>query len=76
MLSLASKLLNLAVSPKIAPEMISEGLIFKIFLGEGPQAPQSDVLRALPTLLGWRAACAMPLRRHDLIAPICKALST
>ena len=61
--------------PKIAPETISEGLKFKIFLGEGPLTPPGDALRALATLLGWRAAHAMPLCRHDFIAQICKALS-
>ena len=45
MLSLASKLLNLAVS---------EGLKFKIFMGEGPQTHLCDALRVLAPLLGQR----------------------
>ena len=65
MLSLASKLLNLAVHPKIAPETISEGLKFKIYLGEGPQTPLCDVLCALVLLLGRRIARAIaPSRFH------------
>ena len=66
MLSLAGKLLNLAVSSQDCTRN-------DLSLGEGPQAPLSDALCALPTLLGWRAARAMPLCRHDLIAPICKS---
>ena len=71
MLSLASKLLNLAVSSKIAPETISEGLKFKIFLGEGPQTGPPYVTRfahllcALASVLDWRAARAIaPPRFH------------
>ena len=72
MLSLASKLLNLAVSSQDCTR--NDLRRSKIFLGEGHQTPLCDAFRALAKLLGWHAARAMPLRPHDFIDQICKAL--
>ena len=72
MLSLASKLLNLAVHHKIAPETISEGLKFKIFLGEGPQTPICNALHTLKLIApihSWRAARAIAQPRFHRSKP-------
>ena len=70
MFSLASKLLNLAVSSQDCTRNDLRRSKIQNFPGEGPQTPLCDALRALATLLGWRAARAMPLRRHNFIAQI------
>ena len=66
MLSLASKLLNLAVSSQDCTRNDLRRSKFKIFLGEGPRPPLCDVLRALAasrTGFGSRAARAIALPR-------------
>ena len=78
MLSLASKLLNLAVSSQDCTRNNLRRSKIQNFPGGGggggggPDPPRlCDTLRALATLLAVRT---MPLRPHNFIAQICKAL--